>query len=139
MLAAAVRPWIAALTAPGGAVDSVASSPDGKTLATGNADGTVRLRDVATHRQIAALTGPTGAVTSVAFSRNGETLATGSADHTVRLRDVAYLVNVVPHLCAPAGRSLTRWTAPGILEALGRLTRRVATIRARPGYQSVCP
>ena len=116
---------IAALTGPAGQVTSVAFSPDGKTLAAGSADGIVRMWDVATHRQITALTGPGGAVTSVAFSPDGKTLATGSADHTVRLWDVAYLVNVVPHLCASAGRSLTRaeWA------------------RYVPGlpYQRVCP
>ena len=96
------------LIRPTGTVTSVAFSPDGTTLAAGSTDGTVRLWDMATHRQITTLTGPTGAVNSVAFSPDGKTLATGSADHTVRLWDVAYLVNVVPRLCASAGRSLTR-------------------------------
>jgi DNA-binding XRE family transcriptional regulator/Tol biopolymer transport system component len=116
---------IAALTGPAGPVTSVALSRDGETLAAGSADGIVRVWDVATDRQITALTGPGGAVTSVAFSPDGTTLATGSADHTVRLWHVAYLVNLVPHLCASAGRSLTRaeWA------------------RYVPGlpYQRVCP
>jgi transcriptional regulator with XRE-family HTH domain len=89
MLAAAARPGAAVLTSHAGPVDSVAFSWDGTTLATGNADGTVRLWDVATRRQIAALAGPTGGVNSVAFSRDGTTLATGNADGTVRLWDVA--------------------------------------------------
>ena len=90
-------------------VYSVAFSPDGKTLASGDADGTVRLWNVATGQQIGApLTGSAGAVISVAFSPDGKTLASGSADGTVQLWDVAYLADTVPDLCAPAGRSLSR-------------------------------
>jgi transcriptional regulator with XRE-family HTH domain len=98
---------IATLTRHHGTVTSVAFSTDGRTLAAGSGDGTVQLWDMATRRQIATLTGPAGTVSSVAFSLDGTTLAAGRADHTVRLWDVAYLGNLVPHLCASAGRSLT--------------------------------
>ncbi|HEY2304898.1 MAG TPA: helix-turn-helix domain-containing protein, partial [Streptosporangiaceae bacterium] len=102
LAAAAARPGVAVLTSPAGAVDSEAFSRDGTTLATGSADGTVRVWDVATHRQITALTGPAGPVKAVAFSPHGTTLATGSADGTVRLWDVATHRQITA-LTGPAG------------------------------------
>jgi WD40 repeat protein len=75
----------------GAAVNSVAFSSGGHTLATGSIDGTVQLWDVATGTPLGdPLTGSSGAaVNSVAFSRDGRTLATGSIDGTVQLWDVA--------------------------------------------------
>ena len=72
----------------------MAFSPDGHTLASGNADGTVRLWDVADPAHPRPLGQPlTGAsaaaVNSVAFSPDGHTLASGNDDGTVRLWDVA--------------------------------------------------
>ena len=73
-------------------VDSLAFSPDGRLLATGNADNTVSLRDVATGLEVQNLTGHKGSVTSVAFSPDGRLLATASTggrdDYVIRLWDV---------------------------------------------------
>ena len=67
-----------------GEVRSVAFSPEG-TLASGSADGTIRLWD-ATGQSLNTLEGHTDGVWGVAFSLDG-TLASGSADGTIRLWD----------------------------------------------------
>ena len=94
------------LTGHTGAVNAVAFSPNGHTLATGSADHTVRLWNVTNPARPtplgSPLTGHTGAVNAVAFSPDGRTLATGSADHTVRLWNVTD-----PARAAPLGPSLT--------------------------------
>jgi len=69
-------------------VMSVAFSPDGRTLASGSIDGTVKLWDIVSRNQRKTLTGHASEVYSVAFSPDGRTLASGSWDHTVKLWDV---------------------------------------------------
>jgi WD40 repeat protein len=71
--------------------NSIAFSPDGKTLAVGNGDETVGLWDVTTHRTIAVLRGHIGLAT-VAFSPDGKLLAVGNDDGTIKLWDVAAVV-----------------------------------------------
>ena len=70
-------------------VKSVAFSPDGKRLATGSWDRTVKLWDAATGQELLTLKGNLGWVMSVAFSHDGKRLATGSSDGTVKLWDAA--------------------------------------------------
>src|SRR5581483_4053961 len=69
----------------GGLVFSVAFSPDGKVLATGSFDGTVKLWDFAAGKELHVLKGHTDQVYSVAFSPDGTMLASGSKDKTIRL------------------------------------------------------
>jgi WD40 repeat protein len=71
-----------------GLVDSVAISPDGRTLASGGKDHKVMIYSVVTNTRIAVLEGHTGQVDSVVFSPDGKTLATGAEDRSVRLWDL---------------------------------------------------
>jgi WD40 repeat protein len=64
-------------------------SRDGKLLATGSFDRTLRVWDTTTWQLKAVLTGHEGNVRSVAFSPDGQTLVSGSEDKTARLWDVA--------------------------------------------------
>jgi WD40 repeat protein/predicted transcriptional regulator len=71
----------------GGAVWSVAFSPDGQILATGS-DRIVKLWDVTTGQCVKTLLGHSDMVFSVSFSPDGTMLASGSEDQTARLWDI---------------------------------------------------
>jgi WD40 repeat protein len=92
MFEASSLPGIATMTGSGASVNGVAFSPDGKILATGNGDGTVRLWDTATRRQLGQ---PLGAyshlqsLNAVAFNPDGKVVAAAGRGGVVRLWDVA--------------------------------------------------
>ncbi|QFS47689.1 eIF2A-related protein [Nostoc sphaeroides] len=69
-------------------VNSVAFSPDGKILASGSYDNTIKLWDIGTGREIYTLQGHSNSVNSIAFSPDGKILASGSDDKTIKLWDV---------------------------------------------------
>ncbi|KAI7152215.1 WD40 repeat-like protein [Hortaea werneckii] len=71
-----------------GEVDTVVFSPDGKKVASGSRDMTVRVWDVSKGSSVDTLGGHTDKVYAVAFSPDGQTAASASGDKTVRLWDV---------------------------------------------------
>lgn len=71
-------------------VVSLAFSPDGKTLASGSADNSIKLWDVATGKNISTLEEAAEYwVDSLAFSPNGKTLASGCGGNIIKLWNVA--------------------------------------------------
>src|ERR1043165_5470573 len=69
-------------------VFSVVFSADGKTVASGADDNTIKLWDVKTGQEMKTLSGHTDRIISLAFSSDSKTLASGSLDGTIKLWDV---------------------------------------------------
>jgi WD40 repeat protein/class 3 adenylate cyclase len=72
-------------TSGGGATNSVAFSPDGKTVLTGNDDGIARLWNVETGEEIRQFIGHTDLIWTATFSPDGKYIATASGDSTARM------------------------------------------------------
>jgi eukaryotic-like serine/threonine-protein kinase len=63
-------------------------SQDGRILASGSADNTIKIWDMATGQLLRTLQGHKAPVWSVALSRDGKTLVSGSQDQTIKIWDV---------------------------------------------------
>src|SRR5579859_750513 len=80
---------VTTLTGHAYGIEAAAFSPDGRILATGSCDYTLRLWDVATGQTTTTINPRGGYVVSAAFSPDGRILASTSTDRTVRLWDPA--------------------------------------------------
>ncbi len=92
-----------------GAVNTIAFSPDGRTLATSSADRTTRLRDISDRahpRHLGTLAGHTDFLGQVTFSHDGSRVATVSGDHIIRRWDLD-IDRVAERICDGARPSIT--------------------------------
>src|SRR2546425_10392797 len=83
------RPELVLQTGHAKRVDGIAFSPDGRLLASGSADNTIKLWDTASKREVRTLTGHTGWIKAVAFRPDGQWLASGAIDGNIKFWDVA--------------------------------------------------
>jgi serine/threonine protein kinase len=77
------------LTGHSDSVQSVVYSPDGRYLASGSGDKTIKIWEVATGKQLRTLTGHSDTVSSLVYSPDGRYLASGSNDKTIKILEVA--------------------------------------------------
>src|SRR5262249_5327055 len=96
-----IQLWDVSAPAPAGTVEratetggvwDLAFSPDGRTLASGGDDATVRLWDPTSARELMRIAGHAAKVHAVAFSPHGRTLASADFAGAIRL-----------HRAGPAG------------------------------------
>ncbi|KAJ4460359.1 putative Transcription initiation factor TFIID subunit 5 [Paratrimastix pyriformis] len=113
------------------AVTQVVISPDGRTLASSDMSGSIRLWDLALGQQLAHLQGHTKAVWSLSFSQDSALLASGGADNTVRLWDMS---KVIPGEEDPAPASMlpsasTKAAASALVKTLNTKWTPVLSVR----------
>lgn len=94
-------------------VQSIAWSPDGKTIAAGSRDGVGRLYDAETGKVRAVLSGHTVDVRSLSFSPKGRWLASSSSDGTVRIWDVTTGGQKLALSATATGANSVAWSPDG--------------------------
>ena len=112
------------------------SPPDGRTLASGSDDHSIKLWDMASGQELRTLSGHFDEVESVAFSPDGRTLASCSMDHSIKLWDVASGRERVSVIAFNGGGSLAI-TPQGYYDYQGSATEQNLLVRTGPGLFDV--
>jgi WD40 repeat protein len=73
------------LSGPGSDIWTVALSPDGKTIVSGDTDGAIKRWDVLHRRQVLAVKGHEAPIRGIAFSPQGDQIASVSDDKTLKI------------------------------------------------------
>ncbi|RYP79695.1 hypothetical protein DL769_002813 [Monosporascus sp. CRB-8-3] len=131
-------------------IRSMCFSPDGKYLATGGQDKSIRVWDVASRTIRNVFSGHGRGVYSVDFARDGRTIASGSLDGTVRLWDfetgqLSQLLSVEDGVTSVAISPDTKYVAAGLLDNSLRVWDiqtgdLVNTLEGAEGHRhSICP
>ena len=85
----AQKPELAVQTGHAAQVLTLAYTKDGKLLASGSVDNTIKFWDPSSGNELRTLKGHDGTIFSVAFSPDERLIASGSADNSAKIWDVA--------------------------------------------------
>jgi RNA polymerase sigma factor (sigma-70 family) len=117
-----------------GAGKDLAFSPDGKILASGGSNNTVRLWELASGKERAGLGGHSAAVASIVLASDGKTLISRGADNTLRRWEAAS-GKQLSQFNLPEGTTTVAISADGQTVAAGAIDTTIRLLEAATGKE----